>query len=152
MSSRLNTELLSGLLFILIGSLFLIGSLDLSFGTLRRIGPGGFPAMVAVGVIIMGVIIALKGIRMGTAGEALRINPSRLVIIIASIVIFGITIRGAGLLISVALCSLIASFASRPFRPIAMGLYGLFLGAACSAAFILGLGMPVRIIGPWFGY
>jgi putative tricarboxylic transport membrane protein len=152
MSSRLNTELLSGLLFILIGSLFLIGSLDLSFGTLRRIGPGGFPAMVAVGVIIMGVIIGLKGIKLGAAGETLRINPSRLVVIIASIVIFGVTVRGAGLLISVALCSLIASFASRPFRPIAMGLYGLFLGGACSAAFIIGLGMPVRIIGPWFGY
>ncbi|WP_313618752.1 tripartite tricarboxylate transporter TctB family protein [Agrobacterium sp.] len=152
MSSRLNTELLSGLLFILIGSLFLIGSLDLSYGTLRRIGPGRFPAMVAVGVIIMGVIIGLKGLKLGAAGETLRINPSRLVVIIASIVIFGLTVRGAGLLISVALCSLIASFASRPFRPITMGLYGLFLGGACSAAFIIGLGMPVRIIGPWFGY
>lgn len=152
MSSRINTELLSGLLFILIGGLFLLGSMDLPFGSLRRIGPAGFPAMVAVGLIAMGAIVALKGVKIGQTGEALRFYPSRLIVIIASIVIFGITVRGAGLLVSVALCSLTASFASRPFRPVAMGLYGLFLGAACSVVFITGLGMQVRIIGPWFGY
>src|SRR5690606_17121589 len=103
--------------------------------------PAGFPAMVAVGLIAMGAIVALKGVKIGQTGEALRFYPSRLIVIIASIVIFGITVRGAGLLVSVALCSLTASFASRPFRPVAMGLYGLFLGAACSVVFITGLGM-----------
>lgn len=152
MSSRINTELLSGILFIFIGSLFLIGSLDLPFGTWRKIGPAGFPAIVAVGLVFMGGIIAFKAIKAGPTGDPLRFHPSKLLVIIASVVVFGITVRGAGLLVSVALCSLIASFASRPFRPIAMGLYGLFLGAACSLAFITGLGMPVRIIGPWFGF
>lgn len=152
MSSRINTELLSGILFIFIGSLFLIGSLDLPFGTWRKIGPAGFPAIIAIALILMGALVAFKAIKTGPTGDVLRFYPSRLIVIIASVIVFGITVRGAGLLVSVALCSLIASFASRPFRPIVMGLYGLLLGAMCSLAFITGLGMPVRIIGPWFSF
>lgn len=152
MSSRLNTELLSGILFMLIGSVFLIGSVYLPFGTLRKIGPAGFPAMVAIALLIVGALIAIKAVRSGAAGEVLQLHPSKLGVIIASILVFGITVRGAGLLVAVALCSLIASFASRPFRPVVMGLYGLFLGASCSVVFITALGMPASIIGPWFGF
>lgn len=152
MFQRLNPEALAGGLFIAIGAAFLLGSFELSFGTLRRIGPAGFPALVACGLITMGVIVVFQAIRSKVRHDSVRFHPGKLAVIILSIVVFGLTVRGAGLLVAVALCSLTAAFASRPFRPVRMALYGLVLGTLSSLAFVTGLGMPVAIIGPWFGF
>lgn len=152
MSQRLNPEVLAGALFTAIGLAFLIGSFELSFGTLRKIGPAGFPALVAVGLVAMGVLVLIQGLRSTARHEAVQFFPGKLAVIILSIVVFGLTVRGAGLLFAVALCSLTAAFASRPYRPIRMAIYGVLLGGLCSLAFVTGLGMPVAIIGPWFSF
>lgn len=151
MSQRMNAEMLAGAIFIMIGAAFLLGSFELSFGSLRRIGPAGFPAMIATGLIIMGGIVLWQALKSAKPREAMRFHPGKLGVIILSIVIFGLTVRGAGLLVAVALCCFTSSFASRPYHPFRMGIYGLLLGGACSLAFIKGLGMPVAVIGPWFG-
>ncbi|SFU19067.1 tripartite tricarboxylate transporter TctB family protein [Mesorhizobium sp. YR577] len=152
MSQRLNAETLAGSLFILTGGAFLLGSFELPFGTFRKIGPAGFPAVVAIGLIATGMIVFFQSFRATASREAVHFHPSKLGVIVLSIIVFGVTVRGAGLLVSVALCSLTAASASRPFRPLQMALYGLFLGALCSVAFVKGLGMPVPVIGPWFGF
>lgn len=152
MSSRLNADLIAAILFVLIGCSFLAGTFDLPYGTWRKIGPGAFPALIATALIAMGILVAIAALRSGVRGPILRFDFAKLLVIIASIVVFGIVIRGGGLLPAVLCCCCIASLASRPFRPVAMALYGLFLGAACSLAFVVGLGMPVSIIGPWFGW
>jgi hypothetical protein len=153
MNSRLNGETIAGLLFILIGGAFLASSFGLAFGTWRKIGPGGFPAMVSLALIAMGILVAIKSLSAnGAEKESLSFHFGNLAVIVASIVIFGLTVRGAGLLPAVLACCLVAAGASKPFRPLPMIAYGLFLGAACSAVFVKGLGMPVAIIGPWFGF
>ena len=151
MSRRMNAELLAGVLFMAIGAAFLIGSFQLPFGTLRRIGPAGFPTMMASGLIVMGIIVLVQSFKSTASREALHFDLQKLGVIVLSIIVFGITVRGAGLLVSVALCSLTAALASRPFRPLPMAIYGLFLGIVCGLGFVTGLGMPVAIIGPWFG-
>ncbi|MET0173929.1 MAG: tripartite tricarboxylate transporter TctB family protein [Agrobacterium vaccinii] len=151
MSRRLNADMLAGGLFMVIGAGFLIPSIQLPFGTLRRIGPASFPTMVASGLIVMGIIVLIQSFKATASQEAVHFNLSKLGVIVLSIIVFGITVRGAGLLVSVALCSLTAALASRPFRPLPMAIYGLLLGTVCGLAFVTGLGMPVAIIGPWFG-
>jgi len=152
MTARLNPQILAGLLFVSIGAAFLLGSLDLSYGTWRKIGPGAFPALVAVLLIAMGIIVAFSGSKSGVAEAPLRLYSAQLPVIIGAIVVFGLVIRGGGLLPAVFCCCLISSFASRPLRPVKSAIYGLALGIACSLAFVKGLGMPVSIIGPWFGF
>lgn len=152
MTSRLNTQLIAGLIFVLIGCAFLVGSFDLSYGTWRKIGPGAFPALVAVALIAMGVIVATTSRGAGKTDASLRLYSPQLPVIIASIIVFGLVIRGGGLLPAVFCCCLISSFASRPWCPVKSTLYGLFLGAACSLAFVEGLGLPVSIIGTWFEF
>lgn len=151
MTARLNPQILAGLLFVLIGTAFLIGSFDLSYGTWRKIGPGAFPALVAVLLIVMGIIVGFTARKSNAEEAPLRLYSSNLPVIIGAIVVFGLVIRGGGLLPAVFCCCLVSSFASRPLRPIKSALYGLALGSACSLAFVKGLGMPVSIIGPWFG-
>ncbi|EHS49718.1 hypothetical protein PDO_3027 [Rhizobium sp. PDO1-076] len=152
MTARLNRQILAGLLFLSIGAAFLIGSFDLSYGTWRKIGPGAFPALIAVLLIVMGIIVGLSARKSGEDEAPLRLYSSNLPVIIGAIVVFGLVIRGGGLLPAVFCCCLVSSFASRPLRPVKSAIYGLALGAGCSLAFVKGLGMPVSIIGPWFGF
>ncbi|MBP2561672.1 hypothetical protein J2857_004462 [Neorhizobium galegae] len=151
MTSRLNPQLIAGLVFVSIGAAFLLGSLDLSYGTWRKIGPGAFPGLVASALIAMGLIVAFTARRHDAGEEPPSLYSSKVMFIITAIVVFGLVVRGGGLLPAVFCCCFISSFASRPLRPVKSALYGLGLGAACSLVFIKGLGMPIAIIGPWFG-
>ncbi|MEN3149667.1 tripartite tricarboxylate transporter TctB family protein [Neorhizobium sp. IRAMC:178] len=151
MTLRLNPQFAAGLVFVLIGAAFLLSSLDLSYGTWRKIGPGAFPGLVASALIAMGLIVAFTAKKHHAGEEPPSLYSSKVMFIIAAIVVFGLVVRGGGLLPAVFCCCFISSFASRPFQPVKSALYGLGLGAACSLAFIKGLGMPIAIIGPWFG-
>ena len=150
MSSRLNADIIAGLFFVLIGICFLAGSFELPYGTFRRIGPGAFPALVAVGLIAMGVVVFISGRRSTAKIAPAQVHIQKVFVIIASIIVFGLVVRGGGLLPAILCCSFIAALASRPFQLAKMALYGLALGAICSLIFINGLGMPVPIIGSWF--
>jgi hypothetical protein len=152
MTSRLNPQLIAGLIFVLIGSAFLVGTLDLSYGSWRKIGPGAFPALVAMALIFMGLIVAISARGAAVPTGKLRLYSPQLPVIIAAIIVFGLFIRGGGLLPAVFCCCVVSSLAARPWSPVKSALYGLFLGAACGLAFVKGLGMPVAIIGPWFGF
>ncbi|EUB99801.1 hypothetical protein PMI07_006082 [Rhizobium sp. CF080] len=151
MSSRLNADIIAGLFFILVGTCFLVGSFELPFGSFRRIGPGAFPALVAVGLIAMGLVVFVSGRRSTAKIAPAHVHIQKVFVIIASIIVFGLIVRGGGLLLAVLCCSFIAALASRPFEFAKMVLYGLALGAICSVVFIKGLGMSVPIVGPWFG-
>lgn len=153
MRAYLNVEVLSGFLFILIGSVFLFGTVELPYGTWRRIGPGGFPALIAGLLILMGLIVSIRGlINSSHHPEVPRFHFNKLGFVIASLVLFGLTIRGAGMLPAIMLSTIVASRAVPRQRLIAVVFYGLFLGAVSSLVFVTALGMPVAILGPWFGF
>ena len=72
-----------------------------------------------------------------------------LVLILAAPVVFGLTVRGLGLLPAIALVALISSFASRRMRPVLAAAITVVLTAFCVLVFNVGLGLPIRLIGPW---
>ncbi len=153
MRAYLNVEVFSGLLFILIGSVFLFGTVELPYGTWRKIGPGGFPALVAGLLILMGLIVSIRGIVSASHHpEVPRFHFNKLSFVVASLVSFGLTIRGAGMLPAIMLSTIIVSRAVPRQRCIAVVLYGLCLGAVSSLVFVTALGMTVAILGPWFGF
>ncbi|MFT3688729.1 tripartite tricarboxylate transporter TctB family protein [Paenirhodobacter sp.] len=150
MNTHLGKDLVAGLLFAAIGGAFLAGSVGMDLGTWRRIGPGGFPMLVSGLLLVLGLALTAKAL-MRREEERLRFDLRRVAVILAAIVAFGLVIRGGGMLPAVAVCCLVASFATRPFQPLRMAAYGLGLGALCSLAFVKGLGMTTQILGPWFG-
>ena len=72
-------------------------------------------------------------------------------LILLAPVVFGVTVRGFGLLVSVALVVAISAFASRRMSwRLAIALtVGLTL--FCVIVFNVGLRLPVRLFGPWVG-
>src|SRR4051812_49013507 len=126
-----RNDLLCGIIFIVIGAAFAADALiALPLGTAFRMGPGYFPLVLAGLLVLLGTGIIASGIGVATPERVLtgpprpanlsgvqaalaRLGPWRgVVVILASPIIFGIGIQPLGLIPSLALAVLVASFAS----------------------------------------
>jgi uncharacterized membrane protein len=144
-------DLLAGAIFIAFGLAFGIEAwIRLPIGSALRMGPGYFPLLLAGLLILVGLAVAL------IPGEVPETQsgpvPWRgLAFILPAPVIFGATIRGLGLVLSVAIIVLVTAFASRKTSLCFTVLLALGLTAFCVALFHYGLGLPIRLFGPWTG-
>jgi hypothetical protein len=141
-------DFLSGLIFVAIGALFVVGARELEVGSALRMGPGFFPLALAGILMLLGVVIAARSFAQNPA--PLGAIPWRgTVLILTAPVVFGLTVRGLGLVAAVALSVLIAAFASRRTNVRFASLLTLGLTAFCVLVFSYGLGLPLRLRGPW---
>jgi hypothetical protein len=138
----------AGLIFIAIGILFGLGALGLELGTALRMGPGYFPLVLAGILVVLGLVILAQAFGHPTTGR-LAVPWRGLVLILAAPVVFGLTVRGLGLVPAVMLVVLISAFASRRMSvPLALALT-VALTLFCVLVFSFGLGLPLRLFGPW---
>jgi hypothetical protein len=143
-------DVLAGAIFIALGLVFLVGALSLERGTAFRMGPGYFPLVLAGLLMLIGAAIALRALREEELAIIMHAVPWRgLALILAAPVLFGLTVRGLGLLPAIALVALISSFASRRMTPVLAAGITVVLTAFCVLVFNVGLGLPIRLIGPW---
>jgi hypothetical protein len=146
---RINhRDLLLGAIFALIGAAFVIASRGLDMGTPQRMGPGLFPLLLAAVLMLLGIAIAVQSFF--TAEEGIGKVPWRgLVLILAAPVLFGITVRGLGLVGAVVLAIVTSTFASQRSGLVLAGLLTLGLTIFCVLVFSYGLGLPIPLRGPW---
>ncbi len=141
-------DLICGLVFVVIGLLFAVGSTDLDMGTATRMGPGYFPMVLAGLLILLGLIIAGKSF--GQPDAAIGGIPWRaMLLIIPALCFFGFAVRGIGLVPGIFIVALAASFASSKMTPLLAVLLSAGLSIFCSLVFVKGLGLPIQLIGPW---
>jgi len=138
----------AGLIFCLIGGWFLYDGAGLDRGTADRMGPGFFPPILAVLLILLGLVIILLGQRSAdrTVGQ---VSWRGLALTLAAPVIFGATVQGLGLVGSLTLTTFCASMASRrmTLRNAVLITAGLVVFSV--ALFIYGIGLPLPLIGSW---
>jgi hypothetical protein len=143
-------DVLAGAIFIALGLVFLVGALGLERGTAFRMGPGYFPLVLAGLLVLIGAAIALRALREEELAINMHAVPWRgLVLILGAPVLFGLTVRGLGLLPAIAIVALISSFASRRMKPVLAAGITVVLTVFCVLVFNVGLGLPIRLIGPW---
>lgn len=145
-----SKDLSAGLLFVAIAALFAFQARDLEMGTPLRLGPGAFPLLLAGILALLGLIIVLQAFRNPVA-HVINVPWRGIVLIVLAPVLFGLTVRGLGLIASIALIVLVSAYASRRMSlKLAISLtIGLTL--FCVLIFNLGLGLPLRLVGPWLG-
>ena len=140
----------AGLIFIAIGVLFGLGSLGLELGTPLRMGPGYFPLVLAGILVVLGLVILASGFGHPTTGS-LAVPWRGLVLVLSAPVVFGLTVRVLGLVPAVMLVVLISSFASRRMSMLLALVLTVALTLFCVLVFSFGLGLPLRLFGPWLG-
>jgi hypothetical protein len=113
-------------------------------------GPGYFPTLLGGLLVLIGLVsLARAALRAGPPLPSMRITG--LLAVTAATLAFGLLVRGAGLVVALPALVLVSAWASTRFRwgP------GLALAAGltlfCIAVFLKGLGVPLPVLGRWFG-
>lgn len=140
----------TGVLYLAIGAGSALASTRYGMGSAVRMGPGYFPAVLGILLAVVGLVSLVRGfLRKGAP-----ITPfawKSLALILGGIVLFGLLVSGAGLVVALLLLVLMSAWASVHFR-----LRSALLLAVCTTAFsvlvfVKALGVPLPILGSWFG-
>lgn len=146
-----NTKDVSaGLLFVAIAALFALGTQELDFGTARKLGPGAFPLLLAGALGLLGLVIVVQAFR-NPATHQMVIPWRGILLIVVAPVVFGLTVRGLGLVASIALVVAISAFASQRMSARLAVMLTVGLTLFCVLVFRMGLGLPLKLVGPWLG-
>jgi hypothetical protein len=120
-------------------------------GTSARMGPGYFPVALGSLLAVFSVVsIGRSFIRVGEAISAFAWRP--LLLVLGSTLLFGLLLPRAGVLIALPCLIVVSALASRNSRldvTSAAALIGLV--AFCVVVFVKGLGVPMPLLGTWFG-
>jgi hypothetical protein len=120
-------------------------------GTSERMGPGYFPTALGSILALFGVVsLGRSFVRQGEAISAIAWRP--LALVLGSTVLFGLLLPRAGLLIALPCLIVVGALASLNSRFDVTSIAALVgLVAFCIVVFVKGLGVPMPLIGNWFG-
>ncbi|MBS1227323.1 MAG: hypothetical protein H6R17_600 [Proteobacteria bacterium] len=140
----------TGVIYIVIGGAAIFLGRDYGMGTAMKMGPAYFPVILSSLLILIGAISVIRSfLKPGTPVGTVAWKG--LALVIASTVLFGFIVRGAGMAIALPLMVILSACASTRFR----WQYALALAAGvtvfCILIFQVGLGVPLPILGSWFG-
>ena len=140
----------TGLIYIFVGAGALVISRDYDMGTAVKMGPAYFPTILSVLLVGIGTISVLRAfIRSGSPIGVVAWKG--LVLIVASTLLFGVVVRGAGVVIALPLLVIVSALASARFSWKTALLEAAGITVFCIVVFLKGLGVPLPILGSWFG-
>ena len=118
MKIKSQKDFWSGLMFVVVGLGFAWGATNYSFGTSARPGPAYFPFGLGILLAIMGALVWFASITVETEdGDPVgSIAWKPLIIITASVVMFGFILPKLGMLLSLPLLIIVASLAGDEFH------------------------------------
>jgi hypothetical protein len=134
----------AGLLYIAFGVAAIVIALNYPAGTAGRMGPGWFPRALGGLLIAIGLFLALRALRLqGTPISFPTFKP--VLVVIASVVVFGIAAPPLGLVAATVLLVIVSSAASDEFRWKEALISSLLLAAFTVAAFSYGLQLQLPV-------
>jgi hypothetical protein len=139
-----SKDVLSGLLFLAIGLLSGALSLGLPIGDRIRMGAGYVPLALSIVLSGLGLLVLIRGVLRGaTAVPGWHARP--VAFVVASALVFGLTVERTGLLLSVFLTVLTAAGALPIWRR--LEILGLAAGLSIfsSLLFVTLLRLPIKL-------
>jgi hypothetical protein len=134
----------AGLLFVAVGAAAIIIAANYPLGTAARMGPGYFPRILGILLIVLGSALALRALRLrGTPLPGWQWRP--VIVVLGSVVVFGLVVDVAGLALSTVGLILLSSAASSEFRPKEALISGIVLAILAVAIFVVGLKLQLPI-------
>jgi hypothetical protein len=139
----------AGLFFMAIGVYFAIYAQDYSLGTANRMGPGYFPALLAVIMLALGLTVLVMAFLKVEEQEPPEATDWRgLVLVLGAVLAFALLLPVAGFLIAVLALVSLASAASGESKPKEIAALAVALVVFAIAVFGYGLELQFPIIPP----
>jgi hypothetical protein len=150
MSIRNPKDFWAGLIYVVLGLAAVYIAQDYEMGTATRMGPGYFPTLLGGFLALIGVVSLVRSFYVpGEPVGTLALKATLL--ICGATLLFGLMLRGAGMIVSMIVMLLISSYASVRFRLVPAVLLAVGITAFCALVFVRGLGVPMPLVGSWFG-
>jgi hypothetical protein len=147
---RSTKDFWTGIIYIFFGSSAILLARGYGMGTAVKMGPAYFPSILGGLLILIGLISLIRSFfTTGTPIEKFALKG--LAFIMVSTVLFGLLVRRTGLILALPLLVLVSAYASKEFNWVSSALMAIGLTLFCILVFLKGLGIPLPIIGPWFG-
>ena len=147
MKIKSQRDFLSGLMFLIVGVVFAVGATNYKMGTSARPGAGYFPLILSVIMIILGCVVLFKSLTIETEGGDLvgDIAWRPLLVIVAAIAAFGVTLPFFGMLIAVPILIVMVSFAGQEFKWTGVAISSAVLTAFAWFVFVWGLKLTIPL-------
>lgn len=137
----------SGLMFMAFGLAFAGFAQEYDMGTAARMGPAFFPTMLGGLLLLLGVVIGIQGLTLEQADSQIdRFHFRPLLLVLGSVIAFGLLLRPAGLLVSLFVLIIISSFGGHDFRLRDVLLLSIGMAALMLTVFIYGLNMTIPVL------
>ncbi len=147
MKIKSEKDFWSGLMFLAIGVGFAVGALNYSFGVSARPGPAYFPFGLGLLTALLGAIILFKALTIEVEGgdKIGRWAFRPLIMISATVAIFGWTLPHVGLVLALPILVLVASLAGNEFHWRDWIVSSVVLTLGSWGAFVYGLGLIIPL-------
>jgi Tripartite tricarboxylate transporter TctB family len=148
LSIKSQRDFWSGLLFVAVGLAFAVGAvMNYNFGSSARPGPGYFPFGLGIVLAVLGGLITFKALTIEVEGGDLigAVAWRPLLVIVLSLVGFGVCLPRLGLVISLPLLVICASAAGDEFAWKDVILNSVVLTLGSYLIFIKGLSLVLPV-------
>ncbi len=144
MCIRSPKDFWAGLIFIAIGSGFILLAQQYRLGDLHRMGPAMFPTLVGALLAALVAVVALRSfVLVGAAVPRFYARP--IGVSVLAIMLFGIALQWLGLVAAVAVLVLVGAQASREARLLETLALAAVMIAFSVAVFVWLLGLPLPL-------
>ena len=148
---RSTKDLWSGLIYVFFGATAIILGRDYGMGTALKMGAAYFPTLLGWLLVLIGVIALVRAFLVqGSPVGSVAIKG--LLLVVGSVLLFGLLVRGAGMVVALPLLVVISALASSAFPLDSDAHYGGGSDDFLRVVFLKGLGIPLPVVGPgWEG-
>jgi drug/metabolite transporter (DMT)-like permease len=141
----------SGLMFVVTGIVFAVGATNYPLGVSARPGPGYFPLLLSVIMALLGAVVLFKSLTIETEGgdPIGKIAWRPLLVIVASIAVFGLALPRLGMVVTIPILIFMVSFAGDEFHWKGVLAAAIVLTFMSWVIFVWGLKLTIPM-WPWF--
>lgn len=142
-------DVLAGLIFVAFGLSFAYAAWSYNLGTAIRMGPGYFPLFLGGLLVLLGVFVLAEGLFAGEQGPTAPVAWRGIILILGSVLFFGLTVRRLGLVPTLFVTVFLAALSSVRTGLITALAIAACLTIACTLIFTYALGLPLPLFAPW---
>ncbi|UHS63111.1 tripartite tricarboxylate transporter TctB family protein [Agrobacterium vaccinii] len=150
---RNSRDFVGGVMMICVGLVFIWFGQELEVGNSFQMGPGYFPIMLSLILVVIGGLIIVQSLMVDAEDDEPEVwNWKASSLVIAAPIVFGLLLSGLGLAPTMLLLIFGVATASRYANWRHSILLGLFLAGCSVLLFTKLLSLPVAAFGPWMPF
>ena len=143
-SIRSPKDFLAGLIFVAFGAAAIVIGSAYPLGTAARMGPGYFPRILGILLVVLGGALALRALKLkGSPLPGWKWRP--VLVVLGSVIVFGLVVTHIGLVLATIGLIVASSAASTEFRWKESLVSGILLAALATGVFVIGLKLVIPI-------